>query len=213
MDKSYKEIYNKNQRQYWVNFWYFNKKIIYACLVATFMLIYGVVSCSISHKPDAGIILITKSGGISGDKTDLIKTEYSKFISDVNDDRVATLNVVGIYFYESAPGEVDAANAMRLSNELINGDCNVIIAEKSTIKHFLSNEKFFATPFESKYPIIYDNGGNAAALDISKSAFAEKIEYKGTEPLCLAYIQSNPDSPLYDMFEEGKKLAKEISQN
>ncbi len=212
MDKSYKEIYTIKDKEYWKNFWFFNKKSVFAVLIAVIMIISGIVRCSNLKRPDAGIVIVT-SNNIAPEKLSIVNSRYSQLIKDVNEDNATTLNIVEISFSKNAPDEVEAANTIRTNNEILNGDSSVIIGEYELIKQFFEKDGIFAKPFESEFPVILNASGVPTALDISESKLALEIGYSSDSPLCLAYLECDENMPVYPMYEEGKIIAREISQN
>lgn len=212
MDKSYKEIYTIKDKEYWKNFWFFNKYSIIAIFIALIMIISGITRCSNLKRPDAGIVIIT-SNNIAPEKISLIKSIYSDHIKDVNGDGEVTLNIVEISFSKKAPDEVEAANAMRVNTEVLNGDSSVVIGEYELIKQFFQKDGVFAKPFESEFPVILSTSKNPVALDITNSRLAEIIGYSSDSPLCLAYMECDESLPVYPMYKEGKIIAREISEN
>lgn len=141
MDKSYKEIYTIKDKEYWQNFWFFNKYSILAIFIALIMLISGITRCNNLKRPDAGIVIIT-SNNIAPERLSEVHSRYSELIKDINEDNEATLNIVEISFSKNAPDEVEAANAMRINNEVLNGDSSVIIGEYELINQFLKKMGF-----------------------------------------------------------------------
>ena len=212
MDKSYKEIYTIKDKEYWLNFWFFNKYSIIAIFIALVMIISGITRCTGLKRPDAGIIIIT-SNNIDPEKLSMVNSRYSELINDVNGDKEVTLNIIEISFSKNAPDEVEAANTIRTNNEVLNGDSSVVIGEYELIKQFFQKDGVFAKPFESEFPVILSTSKNPVALDITNSRLAEIIGYSSDSPLCLAYMECDENLPIYPMYEEGKIIAREISGN
>ena len=210
MDKSYGEIYKKNQSGYWKNLWFYNKKIIIGVLIAVAVIIYSVVSCSNIVRPDASVLYISR-GGMSPDVVEVIKNKYSPLIEDINNDGETFLEVYVLTVPFDNPAEIDIANKSRINTEILNGDSDVIIAEKSLVEAFVNLEDFF-TPLEiSKYPPVKNKNGDNVAVDITESEFASVTGYDKKDSLYMFLRNELQENSEYNEYLQGKIIAEKIS--
>lgn len=209
MDKSYREIFNPTQPQFWKNLWFYNKKIILAIFVGIIIIVFGVTRCQNITRPDAGILLVTQHG-VAEEQRTLLQSRFQQEIDDINGDGKKTVHILEIYISEADAEEVDSANRLRVVNEIINGDSNVIIAEKELVESFFEQAIFFEQPEEGKLPLLKNKEGVPMAVDITETSFADEIGYRGKTPLCLMLKGADESSPLFEMYKQGEKIAKII---
>ena len=212
MDKSYSEIYNKKQKQFWKNLWFYNKKIIISAVVAVCIVIFGAVKCSNIERPDAGILIVTKYG-MNDEVRARAEEKYSAYVQDVNGDGKNVVRLVVVAAGEGNEGEINAGNVSRLNTEMLRGECNLIVAEKALVEQFLVYDEFFEVPVLGKYPAVQSESGKAVAADISNSRFAGDIYYDKSDTLLLLLKGAEEDTPEFAMYEQCLKVAEIITAN
>lgn len=185
MDKSYKELIKPNRKEFWQNFWFYNKKIIIAVIVTMIIVVFTVSRCINIPRTDAGILLLTRHSR-TPEVTEKLESRLEELVDDINGDGEVCVKITEVYLPDEQSAELKASNEMKAVNELVNGEATVVIAEKSLIEAFLEEDDFFEEIPEGDYSVILNSKGKAVAIDVTQKEIAKEIEYHGDDVLCLA---------------------------
>lgn len=185
MDKSYKELIKPNRKEFWQNFWFYNKKIIIAVIVTMIIVVFTVSRCINIPRTDAGILLLTRHSR-TPEVTEKLESRLEELVDDINGDGEVCVKITEVYLPDEQSAELKASNEMKAVNELVNGEATVVIAEKSLIEAFLEEDDFFEEIPEGDYSAILNSKGKAVAIDVTQKEIAKEIEYHGDDVLCLA---------------------------
>ncbi|MBQ3053922.1 MAG: hypothetical protein IJC89_03350 [Clostridia bacterium] len=207
MDKSYRKIYKISDPKFLVNFWFYNKKIIIGVIIGVLAIIWAGVSCSKIKRPDVSILYVSSST-VDDSKVNEVEQEFAELIEDTNGDGECVVRLIVISVPDGVTQEVDTANTSRVNTEIINGDSNIIIGEKSRIKAFLKQQEFFQSINSFGNPYVSGD----FAVDIKNTIFARKMEYSQNTPLCLMIKggENDVDETKSLMYTQSLLLAEKI---
>lgn len=208
MDKSYRELIKPGEPDFWKNFWFYNKKIIIAVILAVIVTVFGVSRCMNIPSPDAAVLIITGDSRVP-EVTEVLRKDISSVVEDINGDNEITVNITEVSVPEGDSAELKASNEMKAVNQLVNGDATVVIGEKKILERFFEEEDFFEEIYGEK--VVTNSRGKAVAIDITESPFAEEMCYFGSDVLCIAVKSVNENSPAYELYSQGKNIVEYIT--
>ncbi len=207
MDKSYSELLKPGEKDFWKNFWFYNKKIIITVALAVSITVFGVSRCMNISSPDAAVMIITQNNH-APDVTEKIEKSISSVVEDINEDGKVKIALVEVAVPKDSYAELQTSNEIKAINQIVNGDATVVIGEKQLLEKFFEEDEFFEEATGEN--LVINSKGKPVAVDITKSAFAGEMNYDGEDVLCLAVKRIEENSPVYEMYLQGKKIVDYI---